>query len=95
MDNRKPSKAELRARTNATESALPTGELADALVMLEEARGIVECIGLMADVNVDVTGLRLEEVVRSMGSAAEGAARLVAQAEAFLIEAKEVEARRG
>ena len=93
-----PSNTELRRADNSTDSALPTGELAEAIELLQQARGVLECLEMFGEDDVDLSGLSLGQLgqhVRRMANAASGAARLVKSAQAFLIEARVVEVANG
>ena len=71
-----------------TVSIVPLEEAADAIILLEQVQGILRGIGLLADPNVDVDGLLTQDFLRSMGNAADGAARLAKMAQTILVEAK-------
>ena len=81
--------------TNDTNSILPSGEMAEAIELLESARGVLECVAVLGGPDVDPSKIDLKEHVCKMSAAAAGAARLVRDAQAFLIEAKVVESEAG
>ena len=81
--------AALRGRHNGTDSKLPTGELAEAIELMEQAIGILNCLEVFGEPDVNVSGLSL---LRPMAQAASGASQLVTRAQAFLIEADVIEA---
>lgn len=98
-----PNNTESRRAINALkklrtlDSALPTDELAEAIELLQQARGMLECLEAFGEPGMGISecGLSADEHVRRMANAASGAARLVKNAQAFLIEARVIEATNG
>lgn len=88
---RTPAAPAIADEVTGTEFKLTGDEMCDAIQLMEQTIGILDCLEAFADPNVDATGFTDRGLAERMAQASGGASRLVHQAQAVLINAKEIE----